>query len=150
MLTALTIEERGFTLTKNEFRDTIHLRYNKSLKGMPSQCLCGQNYDVTHAMNCKKGRFVIMRHNNVQNFEANLVKTTLNNFEIESRLQKIDNEELNGLIGDNARPDVRARGVWIQGQNALFDIRLTNTNFTKTFTSKCYSEKTRKRKKESL
>ena len=79
-------------------------------------------------MNCKKGRFVIMRYNSVQNFVANLLKTTLNDFEIELRLQKIDNEELNGLTGDNARPDVRARGVWMQGRNAFFDIRLTNTN----------------------
>ena len=26
----LPIEENGFTLTKNEFRDAIHLRYNKT------------------------------------------------------------------------------------------------------------------------
>ena len=50
-MTVLPIEEHVFTLTKNEFRDAIHLRYNKTLKGMPSQCPCGQNYDVTYAMN---------------------------------------------------------------------------------------------------
>ena len=36
-LIVLPIKEPGFTLTKNEFRDAIHLRYNKTLKGMPSQ-----------------------------------------------------------------------------------------------------------------
>ena len=35
---------------------------------------------------------------------------------------------LNGLTGDDARPDIRVRGVWSQGQNSFFDIRLTNTN----------------------
>ena len=69
-----------------------------------------------------------MRHNNVRELEANLLKTTLNDVEVEPKLQKIDNEELNGLTGDDARPDVRARGVWKQGQNAFFDIHLTNTN----------------------
>ena len=36
-------------------------------------------------MNWKKGGFVIMRHNNVQDFEANLLKTTLNDVEIEPK-----------------------------------------------------------------
>ena len=65
-------------------------------------------------MNCKKGGFVIMRHNNVRDFEVNLVKTTFNDTEIEPYLQKIDKEGLNDLFGDNAIPDKRARGVWGQ------------------------------------
>ena len=69
-----------------------------------------------------------MRHNNVRDFEANLLKTALNDVEIEPKRQKIDNEGLNGLTGDDARSDIRARGVWTQGQNAFFDIRLTNSN----------------------
>ena len=35
---------------------------------------------------------------------------------------------MNGLVGDGARPDIRARGVWRKGQNAFFDVRVTNTN----------------------
>ena len=73
--------------------------------------------DVTHAMNCKQGSFVIIRHNTVRDFEANLLKATLNDVEIGRKLQKIDNEGLNGLTGDDARPDIRAHGVWRQRQN---------------------------------
>ena len=69
-----------------------------------------------------------MRHNNVRDFEANLLKTTLNDAELVPKLQKIDNEGLNRLTGDDAGPDIRARGVWRQGQNTSLDIRLTNTN----------------------
>ena len=69
-----------------------------------------------------------MRHNNVLDFQAHLLKTTLNDVEVELKLQKIDNEGLNGLTGDDARPDIRARGVWKQGKNSFFDILLTNTN----------------------
>ena len=79
---------------------------------MPNQCLCGQNYDVTHAMNCKRGGFIILRHNNVPDFEANLLKTTLNDVEVGPKLQKIENQGLNGLTGDDARPDIRAHVVW--------------------------------------
>ena len=82
------------------------------LKGMPSLCPCGQNNDVTHAMNCRRGGFMIMRHNNVQDFEANLLKTTLNDVEVKPKLQKIENEELNGLTGEDVRPEIRDHGVW--------------------------------------
>ena len=69
-----------------------------------------------------------MRHNNIRDFEANQIKTIRNNVEIKPALQKIENERINGRTGDQARPDIRARGVWRQGQNASFDIRLTNIN----------------------
>ena len=37
-------------------------------------------------MNCKIAGFVIMRHNNVRDFEANLLKTMHNDVEIEPAL----------------------------------------------------------------
>ena len=40
-------------------------------------------------MNCKRGGFIIMRHNNVQDFEAKLLKTTLNDVEVEPKLLKM-------------------------------------------------------------
>ena len=55
-------------------------------------------------------------------------KATLNDVEVEPKLHKIESEGLNGLTGDDSRHDIRARGVWRQGQNVFFDICLTNTN----------------------
>ena len=69
-----------------------------------------------------------MRRDNVRDFEANLLKPTLNDVEVEPKLQKTDDEELNILTDNDARPDIRGRGVLRQGQNAFFDIRLSNTN----------------------
>ena len=112
---------------KNEFRDPIHLRYNKMLKGMPSQSSHNQNFNVTHVMNSKKGGFVTMRQNLI-GFERNLLKITLNDVDIEPKLQKIGSEGLNGLTGYNARPDIRACGEWRQRQNTFLDICLTNIN----------------------
>ena len=40
----------------------------------------------------------------------------------------MDNEQFNGLKEDNARPDIRAKGVWRNAQNAYFDVRVTNVN----------------------
>ena len=39
----------------------------------------------------------------------------------------VDNERIDGCREDEARPNVRAQGVWQQGQNAFFDI-ITHVN----------------------
>ena len=76
----------------------------------------------------------------------------MNDVEVEPKLQKIDNEELNGLTGDDARRDVRHRGVWRQGQNPFFVICLINANARsqKYLPASTILKKTRKRKEESL
>ena len=61
-----------------------------------------------------------MRHNNIRDYEANLLRTVHNDVEVEPQLQQVDNEQLNGLREDNARPDIRAKGVWRNAQNAYF------------------------------
>ena len=119
-MSVLPLDDYGFVLNKGEFRDAVRLRYGLNLRGMPSQCPCGQNYDITHALNCKKGGFVTVRHNNIRDFEANLIKTVCSDVEIEPKLQPVNDDEL--------RLDVRARGFWRPAQSAFFDIRVTNPN----------------------
>ena len=127
-LGVLPLEDQGFTLNKGEFRDALAIRYNKRIRGLPSQCPCGQRYDLNHALNCKRGGFVIMRHNNIRDFEANLMRLVCNDVETEPPLQPLQGEKTGGLTGDEARPDIRARGIWRNGQNAFFDVRVTNLN----------------------
>ena len=43
------------------------------------------------------------------------------------RCMQLEGEIITDLTGVNARPDVRARGFWREGQNAFFDVRITNT-----------------------
>ena len=81
-------------------------------------------------------------------FEANQIKTIQNNVEIKPLLQKIENERKHGRTGDQARPDIWARGVWRQGQNSFFDIRLTNikANSQKNLTVETILKKREKEK----
>ena len=127
-LTVITLQEHGYALTKAAFRDALNIRYNKQLKGMPSTCPCGQKLDLNHGMTCKRGGFVIMRHNNVRGFETNLLKTMHKVVEFEPALQDITNEKIPGNTNDEARPDIRAQRVWRSGQSVFFYIRLTNLN----------------------
>ena len=127
-LNAILLAEHGFNLSKGEFRDALALHFNHDIKGLPSKCPCDQRFDVTHAMNCKRGGFVIMRHNDIRDFEANLLKRVCNDVEIEPPLQPLGNEHLErgAINSDSARLDVRARGFWRRGQNAFIDVRVTN------------------------
>ena len=127
-LNVLPLEDHGFTLTKGDFRDALALHYNKPLRSLPLNCLCGQKLNVIHALNCKKGGFVTIGHNKMDDFEANLLRIVHNDVEVEPQLQQVDNEQFNGLKEDNARPDIRAKGVWRNAQIAYFDVRVTNVN----------------------
>ena len=126
-LNVVPLAEQGLTLSKGEFRDAIALRYNRLIPDLPSHCPCGERYDINHALNCKRGGFVIMRHDSIRNFEANLMQALCNDVELEPPLQPIEGETTNHA-GDSSRPDIRARGLWRPFQNAFFDVRVTNMN----------------------
>ena len=127
-LSVLPLIKQGFVLNKSEFRDAMCLRYGKPLKNLPSKCPCGQQFTPNHAMNCKRGGFVIIRHNEIRDFEANLLQDVCKDVEIEPALQPVSNEVISSLDGDAARPDIRARGFWRRGQNAFFDVKVSNIN----------------------
>ena len=98
------------------------------MKGLPSKYPCGQSFNMTHALNCKTGSFITIRHNRVRDFEAQLLSEICNYFEIKLPMQPLEGETINGFTGLNAKPDVRAREFLRKGQNTFFDVRITNKN----------------------
>jgi len=54
-LNAVPLEEQGLTLNKQQFRDSLCLRYNLQLADLSSHCACGDRFTVSHALSCKKG-----------------------------------------------------------------------------------------------
>ena len=65
-LNAIPIEEHGLALNKQEFRDSLCLRYNLPLPNLPNYCACGEMFTVNHALSCKKGGFVVQRHDTIR------------------------------------------------------------------------------------
>ena len=118
-LVILPLVEFGFVLNKDEFRDALSLRYGKPLKGLPAMCPFGQKYGVTHALSCKKGGFLTMRHSNLRDFEADMLSKIVNDVEKEPKLQPVTGEIIEGLSRNASRPDIRARNVWRTDQNAF-------------------------------
>ena len=73
-LSALPLRRMGFVLNKQEFCDAIALRYGWSIPGIPKFCACGAENSIDHTLTCKRGGYVIMRHNALRDLEGNLMR----------------------------------------------------------------------------
>ena len=59
-LTMLLIAEHGFELSKQQFWDSISLRYGWEISKLPT-CPCGTKFDIQHSMSYKKGGVVTIK-----------------------------------------------------------------------------------------
>ena len=136
-LTALPLEAMGYTLNKQEFRDAIYLRYSWRIPNTPSFCGCGKKNSVDHTLNCKLGGYVTMRHNNIRDFEAHLLKEVCKDVRIEPELMPTGNVETGSGSNkaEKARLDVSAVGVWSSMERTFLDVRVMHPN------SPSYSDK---------
>ena len=85
--TVILIDEMGLTLNKGEFRDALMLRYDWEITDKPSICVRGDVFNVDHAMVCRRGSFIIQRHNELRDLEADMLSMVCNNVKIEPVLQ---------------------------------------------------------------
>ena len=76
------------------------------------------------------GGFVIQRHNEQRDLEAELLSTVCSDVETEPALQDISGEQLNrGSHGaQDARLDIHARGFWEHQRSAFFGVRVCHPN----------------------
>ena len=81
-------------------------------------------------MICKRGGFIIQRHNELRDLEANVLRTLCSDVVIEPVLQDVTGEELNR--GANTAPDARldiiARRFWERQRSAFCDVRVCHPN----------------------
>ena len=78
-------------------------------------------------MSCEKGGFVSIRHDDQRDLIANMLSEVCKDIEIEPKLTPLTGEELDSRTANTtneARLDIRARGVWERGQEALLDLRV--------------------------
>ena len=126
-LNAMPLKEHNFYLDKQTFWDTIFLRYGIPLPRLPIKCVCNENFTIEHALNCMKGGFISMRHNNDRDFTANILAELHNDVAVEPMLIPLTGEKFRYKTAnkeDHARLDVSARGFWVKGNRAFFDIKV--------------------------
>ena len=128
-LNTLTVEEHGFSLHKEAFRDAIALRYGWGPTGMLNVCVCGKVNGVEHALSCCRGGHVIKRHNEIKNVTATLLPEVTHNVRTEPILKPLTGEVLRGRCAnteDAGRVDVKCTGFWNVHQDAFLDVRVFN------------------------
>ena len=68
-------------------------------------CACGVQFSVDHGMLCQRGGFIIQRHNELRDLEAEMLWIVCNDVEVGPVLQEVTGETLNH--GANKAPDAR-------------------------------------------
>ena len=91
-LTMLPITEHSFELSKQQFWDSVRLRYGWETANLP----CGSKFDIQHSISCKKGGFVSIRQNDLRDLTARIVSEVCKDTEIEPKLLPLPGEEVHG------------------------------------------------------
>ena len=129
-LTALPLEEHGFTLHKQAFRDALSLRYGWLPLHVPSNCACGQSFSIQHVLSCPKGGYPSIRHNELRDITASLLTEICHGVAVEPSLQPVTSENFRNASAntqDGARLDIVANGFWGGTfERAFFDVRVFN------------------------
>ena len=119
-------------MNRDEFWDALCLRYGWHLKGGMAQiCECGAARDIDHALICKLGGFVIMRHNAVRDVEADFLRNVSEDVSVEPGLIQLTGNEKRSSgsnLEDNARLDISCRGFWAPLQKIFLGVRFTHPN----------------------
>ena len=126
-LASLPIRAKGFALNKQEFLDGVALRYGWPVEGLPNTCACGSPNSVDHTMTCKKGGFICIRHDEVRDLTASMLREVCHDVSTEPTLLPLDGEHMQyrtANTSNEARVDISARGFWTRGQKSFIDVRI--------------------------
>ena len=151
-LSSLPLEEYGFSLNKQEFKDAVAMRYNFPIEGRSKTCICGEENTQDHSLICKRGGFTSIRHNTIRDTTASLLEKICYGVEVEPALLPVGNSKLppGSNVKDGARSDIVARGFWTPLDKAYFDIRVLHpgakSNENKSF-DKMYNQHEEEKKR---
>ena len=116
----------------------MRIRYDISLKYLPSRCVCSQIFNLEHVLSCKKGGFIILRHDKLRDFTANLLSEVCHDLRLGLQLKPLTGEIYNYSTSnptEDASVDVSAQRFWVCGQLAFSNISVFNP------LAKCYNSK---------
>ena len=98
---------------------------------MPTYCSCGEKNSVYHAMDCKLGGYVSMRHDSIRDTLAYFLREAkCKDVRIEPSLMPVNASlfKRRSNTQDEARLDISAVGVYAPFEKTYFDVRVTHPN----------------------
>ena len=119
--------------------------------------------DIQHAMSCKKGGFITIRHNDLRDLTANLLTEVCKDGDIEPQLLLVTGETFDNrtaTTSNEARVDIKSRGFWVRDQQTFFDVRVFDPNanqylnkalsqcYMKSYIQKCYFQNEKEKKRQ--
>ena len=54
-LAVIPVKEMDLNRNKRKFKDAVHIRYDWQISDIPNVCVCGEPFNVYHAIICKRG-----------------------------------------------------------------------------------------------
>ena len=93
--------------------------------------MCGTSFSVDHAMICRHGGLIFIRHNELQDLTAEWLQEVCHDVTVEPPLLPLNGELItpsSANCSNTARSDIHARGFWGRRQGALFDVRVFHPN----------------------
>jgi hypothetical protein len=146
-LSAIPSRVNGTELSALEFRDALHMRYGRTPGNLPCVCDgCKAKFTLQHALECKKGGLVTMRHDelNGEVKEWCCKALTPSAVRVEPLIQ-LDSSTSTGSKApttpsdnppaspdtdysdhDGKRGDLLVRGLFQRGMDCIIDVRVTD------------------------
>ena len=144
-LTILPTFVNGTELSNHEWRDSFLLRYSLSPLGLPLKCDgCGVDFSINHALKCKYGGLIILRHDEVTRELIELGTMALRPAAVRdeplitpvprqhptqtNNPNSTNNQPVDDPSNDGDRGDILLRGLWKNQHETIIDIRVTDTD----------------------
>jgi hypothetical protein len=133
----------GTELSAQEFRDALLLRHARTPGDLSSHCDgCGAKFDVRHALECKVGGLVILRHNEINEEMCDLASKALapsavrvermihsrrTAEETKAKEPKSPVQRLS-RSSDEEQGDLLIQSFWARGTDVIVNVRVADTD----------------------
>jgi hypothetical protein len=128
-LTVMPSTIAGTELSADEYRDSLHMRYGREPAGLQPQCDgCGAKFDTRHALSCRKGGLIIIRHNEIRDELCDMACRAFQPSAIrdEPKIHQgrgTEQGQQDKPVDDNDnKGDVLIRGLWEKGTDCIIDV----------------------------